>query len=323
MNKVIIIPLIYRDINTQENQMVKVDELNGIYQRIISVNQFIIDNKDSPIIDLGVLDARLQSTLVEMFDYFVDRIFGKDGIQRRSAMGRRTEYASRAVISAPEFNDYFGSSVLKLNRAGYPLSIISSNYILEMTYNIDKLLREYVSKGYFGEECTIQDYEEYFDNERIGKLITVYDESWGERLRHVYIEKDDGTIFTLKIPINVNGEEMLREISVTELLYIVAYPIFELKDRFMLISRYPIMDDKNEAITLIHILTTIHTMKVVIDGLEYPYYPNFLEIDELDKESDVYLYEEKLGALFRETVVMSNTFLKGFDADYDKMQIVA
>lgn len=317
-NKLVIIPLIYRDINRMGEGVVKIDELNNLYQKAMSINQLITDSQDNPLVDLGLLDMRMQSTLIEIYDYFVDKLFGKDGIQRRSVMGRKVDYAARAIISAPEFKGSFGSSILGLNRAGYPLSIMSDCGSLEMMYEIDKLLRRYVEMGYF-EGVTLSDYEAYMDNDTIKKMIDLYSNSWGERLKKVHIEKSDGTIVNLKIPIKLEGsdEYINREISICEFLYIIAYPIFELKDRIMLISRYPIMDDKNLATTLIHVLSTTHTMKVTIDGLEYPYYPNFKDIDDIEDVEDVYLYEEKIGFLFHETVKMSNTFLKGFDADYD------
>lgn len=316
-NKVVVIPLIYRDINTEVKGMIKLDELNAIYQKILSLDKLIRDNNNIALVDVNALDLKMQSALVELYDYFVKKIFGKDGIQRRYVMGRKSDYAARSIISAPNFKGAFGSHPLGLSRAGYPLSVISDTYILIMLYHMEALLRHYADMGYF-EGCTAIDVENYFTNDRMTELINNYSESWGERLDKVSLKREDGSVVNLKIPVTLaNNEEILREITITEFLYIIAYPNIEMQDHFMMISRYPIMDDKNIAIIRVHVLSTIETEKVIIDGLAYPYYPKFSIMDSVHEIEDVNEFSGKVSLLFHETVKMSNTYLKGFDADYD------
>ena len=85
-NKIVVIPLIYRDINTEVKGMIKLDELNAVYQKILSLDKLIRDNNIA-LVDVNALDLKMQSALVELYDYFVKKIFGKDGIQRRYVRG--------------------------------------------------------------------------------------------------------------------------------------------------------------------------------------------------------------------------------------------
>ena len=296
-------PLIYRDINRSSGSMA-LDELNTLYTKLISLNKVYSDSVNDPIIDKYRLDYNIQMTMVEILHYGADRLFGKDGVLRKKLMGRSVDYAARAVISAPTFKGAFGSSPIDLDTSGFPLSIVLGTLQPIMIFHVTQFFKNYFNTGKIT-GVSLEEYENIVNRKFVKDLIKTYITSWGMRVMPVHIEELNHTV---SIDIRRNGVMESREITLTELLYIVAYSNIEGKYSEV-ISRYPIMDSYNIITSKIHVLSTTDTVKVEIAGIDYPYYPNMFDID-LDDES-------MLTTIFHETIKISNTLLKGFDGDYD------
>lgn len=306
MDKLIVIPLIYRDINRSSGSMA-LDELNGLYQKLINLNSMYSES-NNPLFDERRIDYNIQQTLVAIFEHFQSKVFGKDGIQRRKVMGKTVDYSARAVISAPSFNGYFGESPIDMDRGGFHLGITVGTFLPLMIYKIKNLLKSFYDNGCMG-ELSISEFDENFDNQRIKEFIEVYIHSYGDRFKPIDV---NGEGCYIKIKLKRGSEEIERNLTLIELLYIAAYDELEAKERYMVISRYPINDIYNILPIKIHVLSTVYVTPVEIGGVMYKHYP------------DIFLYEKKMSSIdidittvFHETVKISNTLLAGLDGDYD------
>ena len=317
MDTIIVIPLVFRDVKNIGGSVV-VDELTGLYQRLISLNNMVATAESNPIVNRYRLDFNIQLTLNMIFAYFKDRVFGKAGLQRKGVMGKPIDYAGRAVISAPSFTGHFGSSPIDLDTAGYPLSMVISTHVLQMGYWLSNQLREYYEKGYFG-DITVSEFEAEFTYKKINKMLNLYIDSFGDRIRKIPIPNRPGEFLKIPMTIDYTGSKtsVVRDITLTELLYMIAYQKVEVKGLFQVLSRYPINDEQNIIITKEHVLSTIDTIKVEIDGLQYPYYPDLLDktYDDIFTTGKTHIID--ISVIFHETIKISNTYLKGLDGDYD------
>ena len=78
------------------------------------------------------------------------------------------------------------------------------------------------------------------------------------------------------------------------------------------------MDTFNVMPNKIHVLSTDETIKTKVDGYEYDHYPDLDGIlDDPDLKGDVVAMEEKVLAMYDETLQISNLHLEGLDGDYD------
>lgn len=134
MSKLPVIPPGYRDVVTTAKG-VGIGELNGLYQQLImATNQY----KQSADYGLTLLDtsaARIQETIVSIFDWFGNgtvigsektskNLPGKTGLIRRGIMSKTTDFCCRSVITAPDnkcedLEDMF----VDMDHAAIPLAI--------------------------------------------------------------------------------------------------------------------------------------------------------------------------------------------------------
>lgn len=320
-NKVTVCELILRDINTGDGNRTKVDELNTIYQGIIQLAQVYSYDNNNMAINRDSIAMKLQLKLVALLEYAFDKIFGKDGIQRKKTMGRNVDYTSRNIISAVKFKGKFGSSPLNMDNAGYPLSAVIGSFTPMFMYNMNVFFKKMYDTGKI--KVSPDEFESFYDLKYCKSLIDKYLRSWSERLDKIPSNADNDNTSFLELTFNIVGEDgstsvINRQITLIELFYMIAYMTVELTGRVTSITRYPILNKHNNVLTKIHVLSTTDTKMVVVDGIEYPYYPDIFTIEKELKTKDPDKYEEIIGALFQETIKMSNVYLPGFNADFDR-----
>lgn len=326
MNKLIVVPLIVRDINTSDGKLVKVDEINAMYQSVLSLSQYYSNDNNNLLIDRHAIAYRIQLKLVELFTYAFDKIFGKDGIQRKKAMGRNIDYTSRNIISAPKFTGKFGSSPYTMDNAGYPLSAVIGSFTPIFIYNLHNFFKHCYDIGVI-HDVSLDEFEVYYDLKFCKSLIDKYIKSWSERLDKVSATAGkDKSVIELDFKIhNSDGTltDMKKPVSLIGIFYMIGYVTVELANRVTAITRYPILNKYNCVVTKIHILSTHKTVHVSCDGIDYPYYPDIFNIEKDLATKDPDKREEIIGSLFQETIKMSNVFLKGFNGDYDGMTVAS
>ena len=142
INKYIVIPAYYRDVNTT-GKHTGVGQINTLYVNLITASRAIKENNDYGLSMADTTCSRLQDTLKAIYDWFCGNsnptikdhgsgLSGKFGIIR-SNMAYTSDYSSRLVLSAPELKqslsiDLYGNyriSLLFLLPLLLPTSILS------------------------------------------------------------------------------------------------------------------------------------------------------------------------------------------------------
>lgn len=338
IDRIIVVPPAYRDVllSGSMDSSDHVNELNDIYQKIIRMNGLLAE---------GGLFARtqyatqlkVQDTIVESYDYFKRMIKGKNGLIRKYLLGKSVDYGTRAVISAPRYNnERFEDMIVDFEHTAVPISMcLSTFYPFIESWLMSFFQREVVSKAdtfrfyepSTGKEITasIRDPEIQFSDKAVRKMMNDYAMNPDNRFKPIVIEvnkgdqKVDGKPVIAKVGMMITGkcwvttkapESVLkRPLTVTDVLYLACVDVCE--KRHVMISRYPVGTDKGIIFTKVRVRSTVDHVHALIDGKDYPFYPNI----------DMKMPHSKVGVAFVDTITYACAHLEGMGADYDGDQI--
>lgn len=326
----IVIPAFYRDINFQSESKGKIShhEINDKYSKLIRYS-IMINNSNNFDFVLHSTRAKLQETLVEIYDLLKGKLEKKEGMIRKNLMGKSVDYGSRLVISAPTFhaNSYEDMGV-DFYHCGVPLAQCCSlftPFIISWVKNyfsqeFEKSGNKYVIKNKKGELETVEldNPELYFNNEYIKKKIDNFIFSYGDRFTPIELpvkDKSKTVYFSFVSRQYVKGVPesespiINRYATWCDILYQAAVDVTV--DKHVYITRYPITDYFGTFVNKVSVMSTHETMPVYINGRLYENYP---KIDLSKSKSEV-------SVKFVDTAVLSNLYLKGLGGDYDGDQI--
>ncbi|MFW6015414.1 MAG: hypothetical protein ACOCRK_03190 [bacterium] len=252
IDKFLVLPLAFRDINTKDSGHISLDILNEKYKKLITLCSIVKDGKDNPLFDKHGVRFRVQLLLVEILDFLISKVFGKDGVMRRSVMSRNIDYTSRLVLSAPHFDsESFGKGPVNIDTAGLPLSALADMFAPFVINNMYNYLRQKYDNGDI--KCSEEEFEEAFSRQELQELIDTYVDSWGERFNFIPVpsksevedvsidwEKDDYIYITGEQKIDGEWEEFDRPLTLTDLIYIATYFGVELDQKHDIPTRYPV-----------------------------------------------------------------------------------
>jgi hypothetical protein len=328
-SKWIIIPAFYRDANFQNLNTGKIapHEITEKYSKLLRYVSVLSDNNNFDFI-LDSTKSKVQEVLVEIYDLIKGRLDKKNGLIRKSLLGKSIDYGDRSVISAPVFHANRPSDMpIDFDHSGIPLAQCCSMFtpffigwvrrFFEREFQ--KIGSKYPVKQKNGEieYVELDNPDIYFNDEYIEKNINKFVFSYTDRFKKIEIpvrNYKEKVYFNFSSKIyNKNNPEsetpINRPMTWCDLLYIAAIDIT--KDKIIWVTRYPITDYFSTFPNKIHVLTTKKTIPMYVNGTVYEYYP---VIDtEIDKNS--------IGLLFLDTVCISNLYLKGLNGDYDGDQV--
>ena len=341
ISKFIVCPAYYRDVNTERGKT-SVGAINELYRNLITSVRAL---KESPDYGLNLSDAtrgRIQETLVQIYDYFgsgteingnstPNVIPGKTGLLKRAVMSKTTDYASRLVLSAPELKveslDDIGAD---LDYSVLPLASACVNFLPFIIYNVRNFFENefsgdavlpYMDKNKKISYLHPKDYQIEFSDERIKKEIDRFITGFANR----FIPIEVPTIEGIKCKLRFKGykttpEEfaktdigklpiMERDLTWLDVLYQAA--VESVKDKHILINRYPIDTYFNIFSTRVKVSSTVETEPMVINNKFYKTYPKFRQEDIGTNTSNKFV----------DTLNISNLYLEGCGGDYDGDQV--
>lgn len=149
----------------------------------------------------------------------------------------------------------------------------------------------------------------YFSEKYIKKMIDMYQKDPGSRFTPIEVPAANGNKYYLVLsgrrfdPANKNELSPIvnRPMTWTDLLYIACESV--LKDKHLLFTRYPILDEYGTGVTKIRVASTTETVPMVIDGVYYKYYPKI----------DMSVPEDHVGIYFIDSLRFSHSYLPGLD----------
>lgn len=133
ISKYIVIPAYYRDVNTRDAG-IGVGEINKLYSSLIMATKALKETAGFGLTLSDVTKARVQNTLVQIFDWFGNgttingqetpaNLPGKMGLIKHGLMYKTVDYSARLVMSAPDVSgEEIDDMMVDMDHAGLPLA---------------------------------------------------------------------------------------------------------------------------------------------------------------------------------------------------------
>ena len=329
-DKLIVIPPFFRDIKVDGGK-ISVGDINKLYINIMVSASAIGDSEDYGFSISKSVEGRLQEGLIEIYKWFgtgTDSnpnggLPGKFGVIRRANLSKTTDYATRLVMSAPkldvenmsELRADFDYSVLPMTSAAanfFPFVIFHMRRFFENEFigNTKYLVLDKKGNPTYAE---VEDYQLQFSDEVLKKELDRFIHGYSDRFRPIdLVCKVNGKQVVYDMVFRGNffdeitdEEKIARPITWCDVIYIACEEA--IKDRMILITRYPIDTFYNEFATKIRLSSTIETEKVTINGITYDYYPKIRKEDIGTDTSNKFI----------DTMNICNGYLGIIDGDYD------
>lgn len=321
----IVLPPFYRDILSGSSGG-ETDDINNFYVKLIRLAD-AIHTESTFDFKFSLTKYTIQKTIVEIYEYFKQKIEKKNGLIRKYLMGKNVDFAVRTVITNSTFHSERPDDMfIDFFHAGIPMTQLCSliyPFLLHYIKNFfeRELFDSKTAKILYDKETDkiidiveLDSPESYFSDKYIKKKIDSFVKSPESRFDKIEVpvknRKDpmylvltgkrmDGTT-TADLAATVS-----RPMTWTDLLYIACEDI--VKDKHALITRYPVLNEFGifEAEIRVNALTKMVPM--LINGKLYPFYPDI----------DLSTPKEKIASLFNDATQFANSYLAGIDGDYD------
>ena len=331
MSKQIVIPAFYRDIKSSSGgDGGKTIEINNYYTKIIRMAALI---RDQDMFDFSFHTTlyNMQKTIVDIYDYFKDKLDKKSGLLRKYLLGKNVDYCVRAVISAPTFKEndpkrnmidfrHAGVPVAQVCSLCYPFIIAWLRNFFERELMENKLLKYPVmlnSKKLDTDVIEVRNPESFYNDEFIKRHVDKFVSDPSSRYDKIPVPLTNGKVGYLVFQgrnSNIEAEKSgirNRYMTWTDLLYIAATEVTE--NKHVMVTRYPILNNFGIFLSRIRVLSTLETTPININGKIYQWYPNI----------DINMSKHDVANNFIDTIIFSNSYLNGLDGDYDGDQITA
>lgn len=313
ISKVVVLPLKYRDINTQQEN-IHLDELNQLYIDLIK----LVETKQTfGSTDSIVIDKRIQNKIMEINDYFQSKTFKKTGAQRRLSLSRSVDNSSRTVIVSPEIkiSDTIGRGKHQLDKFNVPLHHLVNMTTVQVLSSMKTILNRLHTAGLI--DASESEFHYHYTNNELKEIIEMYHNAQVLRLSPVLQPNGEPikvyTEWTGYKDKKVEGERLFTKL---DLLALAIKPALSKVGLFS--TRFPVTNKGS-----------------IPPGIPQPLYANYEEgvckfyadkdkteyIDVLDNypnvEGMLAMDKAEAASLFNEATVFSNLYLDGINGDYD------
>lgn len=349
INKLLVLPAYYRDVNTESSGMVSVGEINELYANIISNVRGIRDTQDFGIDVSDSIRGRIQEGILAVYDWLCGNansllegstgLSKKNGIIRRAGLSKTTDFGARLVISAPDLKvETLDDMLVDCQHAAVPLASLLANFLPFIIFQVKRWIDNeltgdiaaYNRKTGKVEYITIDDIQMQFTEDVIKDQIDNFIHGYSDRLAPFTVKwngrdinlKFQGTYATdkdneqgIKTGTNIVDKQNLttgdidRVITWCDIFYMAA--VEATRDKCVLITRYPIDSMYNQFPSQIVVASTNETEPMYYKGTYYKYYPKIRPEDIGSNTSNTFV----------DTLRVSNLMLKIILGDYDGDQV--
>lgn len=335
INNFIIIPAYYRDANTT-NGRPGLSEINKLYQSLIIAVRSLKENAEYGFTLSGATRGRIQEQLLTIYEWFSGSqsydfknavgIPSKFGVMNRSNLNKTTDYAARLVLSAPELKvEKMEDMLVDLDHSAVPLAAVCTAFMPFIQFQIRRFFENefsginrypYKTKKGETEYIEIEDYQVLFSDDVIKNELELFQHGYADRFRPIKIPNKEGkdiymhfkgyNVKNEDFDINNPGNMPIIERPLTWLDIIYQAAVEVVKDKHILITRYPIDSYFNQFPTKVNISSTKKTEPMVINNKLYRHYPKIRQEDIGTNTAN----------LFVETMNICNCYLGAIGGDY-------
>lgn len=325
ISKELVCPPAFRDISFgASDSSEQVHELNTYYTSLIRAINMLQEGGIFAKTQYAT-QAKVQELLADIFNYCQSQLSKKSGLIHQFLLGKRVDYGTRSVISAPSYsNETIDENMIGLEYTAMPISQCCAAF---MPF-IESWLRNFFTREIINSPAivfydnathktlpvSIKDPDTQFSDKEINRMILDFIKNPNNRFKVIEIsgETNEGGYRELFASLYLKGklmnsnkalETLNRPLTITDLLYLACVDVCE--RRHVVVTRYPVGTDKGLFINKIRVQSTRDHINLIYNGKEYPFYPKI----NLNIEKD------KVGIQFVDTVVFSNSMLKGLGGD--------
>lgn len=337
IDKLLVIPPFYRDVKTDGGK-ISVGDINKLYINIIVISKALEEGNMYGFNVNDSIKGKIQEGMLEIYNWFGSGtdsnphggIPGKFGVMRRAGISKTTDYATRLVMSAPQLNvESMDEIRADLDHSLIPLSSAAVNFFPFVIFEMRRFFEnEFISNDVYAvvnekkeriDKYHIQDYQISFSDIVLKRELDRFINGQSDRFRQVLVPLKDNPKKGIPMAFkgyNVTYEEYLQKYKDKDLHGIMTRPLTwcdviylstmeAVKNKMILITRYPIDTFYNQFTTKVRLSSTKETEPMTINGVYYPYYPKIRElgIDTSNK--------------FVDTINISNCYLGSIGGDYD------
>lgn len=330
LDKFIVIPVFYRDINTTGGGA-ETDPLNTLYSKLIRLAAIIM-NRDMFDFSYHGSIFTLQRLLVEIYDTFKRKLEKKNGMIRKYLMGKNVSYCTRTVISNPLYHASspktleipFDTVGIPLGQAcvlAYPfimrwLKVFFEREFMDVKEVKTQIILDKDHNPIGSKTIRVYKPELYFDEKYIRNLIDTYVSDPESRFDPIMVPvREDGSDKTMMYYSTFSGKKLKadsaeelaestgRPFTITDVLFLAATDA--LKDKHVVVTRYPVSDAYGMFIAKCRPISTITTDRVTLNGEVYEYYPHI----------DLKTPRNRMHIRFIDSAQFSNAYLAGLNGD--------
>ena len=336
INNIIIIPAYYRDANTTSGRP-GLNEINKLYQSLLMAVRSLKENAEYGFSLNGATRGRIQEQILLIYQWFSGSssynfknavgIPGKTGILSHTNLNKTTDYSARLVLSAPELKvDKMDDMLVDLDHSAVPLAAVCTAFLPFIQFYI----RRYFENEFSGinkypfvnnkgelEYVEVEDYQINFSDDVIKSELELFQHGYADRFRPIKINnKENKEIYMHFKGYNISNEDfdinnpgnmpiVERKLTWLDIIYQAAIEV--VKDRHVLITRYPIDSYFNQFPTKVNISSTKETEPMIVNNTVYKHYP---KIRNKDINTDT-------SNKFVDTMNIANPYLGAIGGDYD------
>ena len=319
LSKMIVIPPFYRDIANSSGSS-QVPEVNNFYSNTIRLASIIKEN-DLFGFNMYSSQAAIQENLVNIYNYFKEKLEKKNGLLRKYLMGKNVDACTRTVITAPPMHaNSVKDMPVNFRYSGIPMAqvlALMSPFIMSWVKSYfqrtlgDTNLQKVLMTNGSQKIVEIKPPETVFTDKFLSKQMDTFIKDPETRFKPIEVPLSDGTvtymIFTGTRYDLSNKDELAtisnRKMTWTDVFYMACEDVT--KDKHSLVTRYPVTDQYGIFISRITVTSTAKTMPMQVGEKLYKYYP------VIDPDTP----EDKVQALFIDSTQFSNSYLPGLNGD--------
>lgn len=312
VTKFLVLPAGLRDYNTAKSKAGKVTDsspVNSMYSSIIR-NAQSISSTSIGFVAISTR-AKIQSLLIELYDYYTGAIKGKTGMLHKGILGKTVDYSTRSVISSPKIqSETYDTQQIPFGYVGVPLSQLVVTFFPFYSFWINEFCKQHLDQirsvgsqknpKMIPEEVVLEQFNDY----NIKKILSDYIKNIEGRFSSMMIKDSDGKSY----PFSLYRKELGRNFTVTDLLFIASHEICA--DKHVMFSRYPIENINNILPAKIKVMSTIKTRGLIkLDDLYLENYPDVIPDYPILNEESVFI----------DTIVINNSYTGTLGADKYKV----
>lgn len=340
ISKMLVQPAFYRDVLSGKGK-VEVGQLNKYYSSLLISARSLRETQDMGFSLGDAAKGRIEETLLSIYKCICGTsenpddgvgLSGKLGLISGTALAKTVDYGTRLVLSAPELKvETLDDMMTDTEHCALPLASAIINFKPFVVFCIKRFF-----ENEFGGGTTVgvvedngkvsylkaKDPELLFSDDNIEKQINKFVHGFSNRFEPVIVKVEDekGKIVDKKMVFKgkhitpeqyaagqIAGESALinRPMTWCDVLYIAANEA--VKDKCVLVTRYPIDSAYNQVPQIPRISTIKEMEPIYVNGEFYRWYPRIRKEDIGSNTSNRFI----------DTLNICNLMIGAMGADYD------